>query len=453
MSGSNLMITGIGWLFTNDPSRPMVRDACLVARDGWIEEIRESPRPDWNGPILDAGGGIAIPGMINLHHHMYQNLARAYSPVCNLPLLPWVTEMNKIWEGFNADDLAIATRVALVELMLSGCTTALDHHYVFPRDGGDMIAAQFRVANELGVRFIAGRGSFDLDNDLMPDWAIDTTDAVLTDCERLLQSYHDPRPGSFQQIALAPTGPLVVTPELLRESAEMGRKYTAVVTTHNCESADEIPWAREQTGGRTPFEHLLDCGWDNARTVLAHSIQLDDGAVAAVGRHRMGIAHCPCSNMRLGSGICRTQDLRKAGAYVGLGVDGSASNDSGHLLNEARMALYLARVQGGAPSMTPEEAIEIATLGGARALGRAHDLGSLEPGKCADIALFPASDLWSSGAENPLHALLLCFPRTVDHLVVGGRIVVKNGQIPGIDIPELIEAHSRCARTFNSRRG
>lgn len=452
MRGQDLLIRNIGWMATMDGGGRVLRDAHLVIRDGFISEVGTGPLPEWGGAELDARGGIALPGMINLHHHMYQNLARAYTPVCNLPLLPWVKEMNKLWDGFTADDLMVATRVALVELMLSGCTTAMDHHYVFPKGGGDMIAAQFAVADELGIRFVAGRGSFDIRENLMPAWAVDETDAILEDCERLIHTYHDTAPGSYRQVALAPTGPLVVSPRLLEESATMALRHDALLTTHNCESVDELPWAKQLVGG-TPFEHLLNCGWAEGKTVLAHSIQMDDEAVALAGKHQMGIAHCPCSNMRLGSGICRVQDLRKAGAYVGLGVDGSASNDSGHLLNEARLCLYLSRVQNGAASMSVEEALSIATLGGARALGREQDLGSIEPGKCGDVAIFPRQDLWSSGAENPLHALLLCFPRLVDHLVIGGKPVVQSGNIPGIDIPRLVENHTLTARKFRSARG
>ncbi|HKJ89584.1 MAG TPA: amidohydrolase family protein, partial [Oceanipulchritudo sp.] len=343
MRRNDLLIKNIGWLGTMDGENRLLRGGYILIKGGFISSLGTGEIPAWDGPVLDAGGGIALPGLINLHHHLYQNLARAYSPVCNLSLLPWVREMNKLWDGFTVDDLVVATRTGLVELMLSGCTTVLDHHYVFPQGGGDMIAGQFAVAGELGIRFIAGRGSFDTGDNLMPPWAVESTDRILEDCERLIQTYHDREPGSYRQIALAPTGPLVVSPRLLRESAAMAIRHQAVITTHNCESADELPWAMEKVGC-TPFEHLLECGWGDGRTVLAHSIQMDDTAVALAGRHRIGVAHCPCSNMRLGSGICRVQDLRKAGAHVGLGVDGSASNDSGHLLNEARQCLYLSRV-------------------------------------------------------------------------------------------------------------
>ena len=447
MRGNDLLITNIGWLGTMDGENRLLRDGYILIEGGFIRTLGTGEVPEWDGPVLDAEGGIALPGLINLHHHLYQNLARAYSPVCNHSLLPWVREMNKLWDGFTVEDLIVATRTGLVELMLSGCTTVLDHHYVFPQGGGDMIAGQFAVAGELGIRFVAGRGSFDTGDNLMPPWAVDSTDRILEDCERLIQTYHDLEPGSYRQIALAPTGPLVVSPRLLKESAAMAIRHQAVITTHNCESADELPWAMEKVGC-TPFEHLLNCGWGDGRTVLAHSIQMDDKAVALAGKHRMGVAHCPSSNMRLGSGICRVQDLRNAGAHVGLGVDGSASNDSGHLLNEAHQCLYLSRVRYGASSMTIEDALSIATISGARALGRESDLGSLEPGKCGDVAIFPRQDLWSAGAENPFDALLFCFPRLVNHLVVGGRVVVEGGQLPGIDIPLLIENHTRCANKF-----
>jgi len=444
----SLRVTNIGHLVTMDAASTVLQDAWATIENGNLQAMGTGPAPDdWSGETLDAKGGIVLPGLINLHHHMYQNLARAYHPVADLPLLPWVSKMNLLWEKLTPQDLALATRVALVELMLSGCTTALDHHYVFPNGISGMIEAQFEVAESLGVRFVAGRGSIDLDSDIMVDWALEKTDHILADCERLIRRYHDTAHGSYNQMALAPTGPLICSERLLRETALLGQKYGVIITTHNCESADEMPWAME-TVGRTPYDQLLKNGWTGDNVLLAHSIQMDDRMVAAAGQHQHGIAHCPCSNMRLGSGICRVQDLRRAGAKVGLGVDGSASNDSGHLLGEARLAMYLSRVQYGAASMGINDALQLATIEGARCLGRSHDLGSLEIGKCGDLAIFPEVDIFSSGASDPVDGLLLCHSRSVRHLVVGGKVVVQDGCIPGLDTEKLIEQHQACAKKF-----
>lgn len=441
-----LLVKNCGWLVTMDDSRRILRDAWLVARDGFIASLGTGAPPEAAGAeVVDAGGGIVLPGLINTHHHMYQNLARAYTPVANLPLLPWLAGLTPLWRSFTADDLHTASLVAMAELMLTGCTTTADHHYVFPKGSGDLIDAQFAAAATLGLRFHGARGSMDTASDLIPEWAVQPIGEILRDSERLAALYHDPARGAMTRVVLAPCAMTSASPDLYRESAAIARRRGLHLHTHCAETVAENDLAVARQGAR-PLQLLENTGWADERVWFAHGIHFNDDEVAHLGRHRMGVAHCPCSNMRLGSGVCRVRDLRRAGAAVGLGVDGSASNDSGHLLNEVRQALLLTRVVHGAGAMTVDEALALATCGGARVLGRGDDLGSLEPGKCADLAIFPATDHFSSGAENPVDGLVLCFPRQVETLIVHGVVRVRDGRIPGLDLTALLAQHGRIAR-------
>jgi len=444
MSGV-LLVRNCGRLVTMDGAGRVLRDGWLVARDGFIESLGSGAPPEVTGAdVIDAGGGLALPGLVNTHHHMYQNLARAYTPIASLPLLPWLAGLTPLWRSFTADDLHTASLVAMAELMLTGCTTTSDHHYVFPAGAGPLIDAQFAAAAELGLRFHGARGAMDTASDLIPVWAVQPLEAILRDAERLADRYHDPARGAMTRLVLAPCALTSGSVDLYRETAAIARRRGLHLHTHCAETVAENDLTVARFGSR-PLQRLEDLGWDNARVWFAHGIHFDDAEISRLGRLRMGVAHCPCSNMRLGSGCCRVADLQRAGASVGLGVDGSASNDSGHMLNEARQALLLARVFRGADAMTPTDALALATTGGARVLGR-EDLGSLEPGKCADLALFPASDLFSSGAENPVDALVLCFPRQVRTLIIHGRVRVRDGAIPGLDLPALLARHARIAR-------
>jgi 8-oxoguanine deaminase len=441
-----LLVKNCGRLVTMDESQRILRDGWLVARGGFIESlgVGEPPaQPD--AEVVDARGGIVLPGLVNTHHHMYQNLARAYSPIANLPLLPWLAGLTPLWRGLTAEDLHTASLVAMAELMLSGCTTTSDHHYVFPQGTSGLIDAQFAAAAELGLRFHGARGSMDTASDLIPGWAVQPIDEILRDSERLAARYHDAAKGAMTRLVLAPCAMTSASPDLYRESAAIARRRGLHLHTHCAETVAENELAEAQHGVR-PVQQLEKFGWAGERVWFAHGIHLNDAEVAFLGRHRMGVAHCPCSNMRLGSGVCRVRDLQRAGAAVGLGVDGSASNDSGHMLNEVRQALLLTRVIHGAGAMTPDQALALATRGGAGVLGRADDLGSLEVGKCADLAVFPATDLFSSGAENPVDALVLCFPRQVETLVVNGVVRVREGRIIGLDLPAVLAQHGRIAR-------
>lgn len=445
-----LLVKNCGHLVTMDGARRILRDGWLLAREGFIEQIGSGVPPEISGAeVVDAHGGIVLPGLVNTHHHMYQNLARAYSPIANLPLLPWLAGLTPLWRTFTAEDLHTATLVAMAELMLTGCTTTSDHHYVFPRGTSDLIDAQFAAATQVGMRFHAARGSMDTSSDLIPDWAVQPIDTILTDSERLAARYHNAKKGAMTRLVLAPCAMTSASVDLFRESAAIARVRGLHLHTHCAETIAENDLAAANYGER-PLPFLEKIDWAGERVWFAHGIHFNDEEVAHLGRHRMGVAHCPCSNMRLGSGVCRVNDLWRAGAHVGLGVDGSASNDSGHMLNEVRQALLLTRVVHGAGAMTADGALTLATRGGAQCLGRDDDIGSLEVGKCADIAIFPATDVFSSGAENLVEGLVLCFPRQVETLIVNGEVRVKNGQICGLDLPMLLEKHGAIARRLTT---
>ena len=447
-ASSRLRIKNIGHLVAMDAECSILKNAWIEITDGWISALGCGQPPEQesaDGETIDARQGIALPGLINTHHHFYQNLARAHPPATNLALLPWLTCITPLFKTLTADDLFIATKVALAELMLTGCATTVDHHYIFPSSSAGFIDAQFEAAGELGMRFHAGRGSMDTASEIIPHWATETVDEIMHDCQRLHDRYHDPAGGSMSRLFLAPSALTCASPALYAESARLASALDLGLHTHCGETLAEDQYALDRLGRRQlPF--LADCGWETERVWLAHGIHFDDGEIAHLGRRKMGIAHCPCSNMRLGSGICRVKDLQKAGARVGLGVDGSASNDSGHMLNEVRQALLLARVKYGAGAMSVMEALQLATTEGAACLDRSDDLGSLETGKCADLAIYPAEDIYSSGAENAVEALILCFPRQVDTLIINGRIRVRDGRIPGLNLDQLLATHRSIAK-------
>lgn len=448
-----LLIKNIGHLVTMNAGRNILRGAWLAAEGGFITGYGTGTPPPEVAAATgvtehDARGGIATPGLINTHHHFYQTMARAYTPGNNLPLLPWLAHMNKLWKPFTADDLYVASKLAMAEMMLTGCTTTSDHHYVVPTGSGDNFAAQFRAAGDLGVRFHCARGSMDVPSPLIGSWAIQTADEIMADVVRLHRDFHDASAGSFRQVFLAPCAATSASRELMRESARYAKAHGLGLHSHCAETVEEDVFSQEKFGMR-PVEYFADCGWDFEGVWFAHGIHFTDEEVAWLGARRIGISHCPYANMRLGSGICRVGDLQRAGAKVAIGVDGSASNDSGHVLGELRQALMLARVRYGAGAMSALDAIALGTTGGADLLRR-PDLGSLEVGKCADLAIFPEVELHSSGAENPVDALILCYARQVESLIVGGRVRVANGRFTDFDLDALIADHTARARRLHA---
>ncbi|MFC0527008.1 8-oxoguanine deaminase [Phytohabitans kaempferiae] len=402
------------------------------------------------GERVDGRGCLATPGLVNTHHHLYQWATRGLAQQENL--FGWLTELYPVWARLDDEVVAATTAAGLGWLALSGCTTSTDHHYVYPAGAGDLMAAQVTAAGEIGLRFHPCRGSMDLGRSaggLPPDEVVEETEAALVATEEAIDRYHDPSPGAMVRIAVAPCSPFSVTGKLMSESAALARRRGVRLHTHLAETVEEEEYCRE-THGCTPAEYAERLGWLGDDVWLAHAVHLDPGAVARFGETGTGVAHCPSSNARLGAGIAPVPDLLAAGAPVGLGVDGSASQEGGQLGAELRMALYAARLRGGPTALTARQALSLATTGGARCLGRAGELGSLEVGKLADVALWRVDDLGHAGIDDPVAALVFGPPATVELLLVGGRRVVERGELRTADERELarrgVRAHERLRR-------
>ncbi|CAJ1864813.1 8-oxoguanine deaminase [Aeromonas jandaei] len=420
----------------------------LVIENGLISEVlaagQQPARPCEQ--VFDARDHVVLPGLINTHHHFYQTLTRAWGPVVNQPLFPWLKTLYPVWARLTPDALALASKVAMAELLLSGCTTAADHHYLFPRGMEESIDIQVAAVRELGMRAMLTRGSMSLGEDeggLPPRHTVQGQQQILDDSLRLVRQYHECGAGAQIQIALAPCSPFSVTEEIMVESARLAAELDVRLHTHLAETLDEEAFCLARFGLRT-VDYLEKVGWLGNRTWLAHGIHFNPDEIARLGAAGTGVCHCPVSNMRLASGICPTLDLEAAGAPVGLGVDGSASNDASNLMQEARQALYLQRLRYGAERITPRKVLEWATASSARLLGRG-DLGELLPGKQADLALFKLDDLRFSGSHDPISALILCGAERADRVMVGGKWRVVDGAIEGLDIEQLIARHKVAA--------
>lgn len=401
--------------------------------------------------VFDARDLVLLPGLINTHHHFYQTLTRAWAPVVNVPLFPWLKQLYPIWARLDAEALALASKVAMAELLLSGCTTTTDHHYLFPQGMEEAIDVQVDVVGELGMRAVLTRGSMSLGEDdggLPPRHTVQQAETILRDSERLIKRYHQRGEGAWLQIALAPCSPFSVTTEIMRDSAQLAQQEDVRLHTHLAETLDEENFCLQRFGLRT-VDYLESVGWLNDRTWLAHGIHFDEREIQRLGRAGVGVCHCPVSNMRLASGMCPTVDLENAGAAVGLGVDGSASNDASNIMYEARQALYLQRLRYGAEAITPQRVLGWATNGSAKLIGRS-DIGEIAVGKQADLALFAQDELRFSGSHDPISALLLCGAEKAEHVMLGGNWRVTNGNIVGLDVADLISRHTKAAKKLVS---
>jgi 8-oxoguanine deaminase len=395
---------------------------------------------------FEAGRHIVIPGLVNTHHHFFQTLTRAHPLAINKPLFPWLKALYTVWHRLTPEAFRLASRLAYTELLLSGCTTAGDHHYLFPKGLEASVDIQVEEAREVGIRAHVTRGSMSLserDGGLPPDSLVQDDDTILSDSERVLGLFHDTRPGAMVQIGLAPCSPFNVTKRLMRESAALAERHDCRLHTHLGETLDEDAYCLAAFGQR-PVDYLEEVGWMNPRTWLAHGIHFNDDEVARLGRAGVGVCHCPTSNMTLASGRCRTCELEAAGSPVGLGVDGSASNDNSNLIEGVRHALMLNRLTYGAEAVTHLDALRWATEGSARCLGRS-DIGRIAEGREADLALFTLDELRFSGAHDPLAALVLCGAYRADRVMVAGRWRVLDGHPLGIETGRLREEHSRLA--------
>lgn len=445
-------------LVTMDCHRREIPDGGVFIRDGFIEQVGPSSElPETADEILDLSGHVVLPGLVNTHHHFYQTLTRAVPAAQNANLFNWLKTLYPIWARLRPEDIFVSTQIALAEMALSGCTTASDHLYIYPN--GSRLDDEIEAGRAMGMRLHASRGSMSLGESqggLPPDAVVESEAFILKDSQRLIETYHDPNPGAMTQIVLAPCSPFSVTAQLMRASASLAREYGVHLHTHLAETQDEEVFCEQKFGYR-PAAYMDVLNWTGCDVWFAHSVYANKEEIALYARTGCGVAHCPASNMRLASGIAPIQDMLLAGVKVGLGVDGSASNDGSNLLEETRLAMLVARLRSGLSGaslsgsdasalMTARQALEIATLGGAAVLGR-QDIGSLEPGKCADLCAFRLDQIEYAGAlHDPVAALVFCAPARAAYTMVGGRFVVREGQITTIDLPVMIERHNRAAR-------
>ena len=467
---STLLIHRIHTLATENEAQAELRDASVYIRDHLIE---------WVGPaqalpahlqsadeVLDARRLLVVPGMVNTHHHMVQSLTRAVPGVQNAELFAWLQGLYPIWAGLTPEMVQVSTQVAMAELLLSGCTTSSDHLYIYPN--GVRLDDSIEAARQIGMRFVATRGSMSVGQSqggLPPDRVVEREDFILKETQRLIETHHDRRHGAMTQVAVAPCSPFSVSRDLMRTSAELARHHQVRLHTHLAENDHDVAYSLEKFN-RTPAQYAQDLGWVGDDVWHAHCVKLDEEGISLFAATRTGVAHCPCSNMRLASGIAPIRRMIDAGVPVGLGVDGSASNDAAHMVNEARQAMLLARlrkslepphVENGrtvygcdtAPlEMTARDALRLATRGGAQVLGRAHDIGQVTPGYCADLALFDLDTLPMAGGavHDAVGSLLFCASAPTRHTVVHGRLVVRDGQLTTVDLGPLIERHNRLAQ-------
>ena len=450
---NTLLVRHAHVLVTLDERRREIVDGGLFIRDGVVEQVAPTAElPTTADEILDLDGHALFPGLVNTHHHLYQTLTRVVPAAQNADLFHWLITLYPIWARLTPEAIRISTLTGLAELALSGCTTASDHLYIFPK--GCRLDDQIEAARDIGVRFHASRGSMSLGESkggLPPDRCVEDEDDILKDSQRLIEQYHDAKPGAMLRIVLAPCSPFSVTPGLMRESARLARAYGVSLHTHLAETLDEERFCLEKFGHR-PVAYMETLDWLGDDVWFAHSVHVSDAEIEKYARTGCGVAHCPTSNMRLASGIAPVMKYRAAGVKVGLGVDGSASNDGSHMLAEARQAMLLSRLGlslapgGQGEQMTARQALELATLGGAAVLGR-DDVGSLAPGKCADFFAIDLNRLEYAGAwHDPVAAALLCAPQKADYTVVDGKFVVKEGQIVTVNVEQVTKKHNLIAR-------
>lgn len=430
-------------IVTMDDDGTALHSADILIRDGVIADIAQRiDAPD--AQVFHAAGKIVTPGLVNTHHHLYQTLTRAVPGAQDALLFGWLQRLYPIWARFGPEEMYVSTQVGLAELALSGCTLTSDHLYLFPNGArlDDTIAA----AREVGLRFHATRGAMSIgesDGGLPPDALVEDETAILDDSIRVVDAFHDPAPGAMVRIGLAPCSPFSVSRELMRDAALLARDKGVMLHTHLAENDEDVAYSLEKFGCR-PGQYAEDLGWTGDDVWHAHCVKLDSAEIDLFARSRTGVAHCPCSNCRLGSGIAPVRQMRDAGVPVGLGVDGSASNDIGNLVGEARQAMLLQRVQNGADAMAAREALWIATRGGAQVLGR-DDCGQLAVGKRADIAIWDARAVENAGSWDPA-ALVLAGPAKVDALFVEGRQIVGEGRMLTIDMRQVIANQNQLAQ-------
>jgi cytosine/adenosine deaminase-related metal-dependent hydrolase len=464
---NTLLIRDADVVVTMDDQRRELARASVLLRGRAIEAIGPAETlPREADEVIDARGHVVLPGLVNTHHHMYQSLTRAVPAAQDAELFGWLKTLYPIWAGLTPEMVRVSTQLAMAELLLSGCTTSSDHLYLYPN--GVRLDDSIEAAHEIGMRFHAARGSMSVGESaggLPPDALVEREDAILADTQRLVETHHDAGRYAMLRVVSAPCSPFSVSRDLMREAAAQARALGIRLHTHLAENDHDVAYSRERFG-MTPAEYAESLGWVGGDVWHAHCVKLDAPGIARFAATGTGVAHCPCSNMRLASGIAPVRRMRDAGVPVGLGVDGSASNDAAHMVNEARQALLLARlrksldapqlVEGrtvfgcdSAPlEMTARDALHLATRGGAQVLGRAHDIGQITPGYCADLALFDLDTLPMAGGavHDAIGSLLLCASAPARHTIVHGKQVVRDGRLTTLDLGPLVERHNRLAR-------
>lgn len=460
MASSTLLLKNVRLLCTMDAAASHqvtgaeITDGGVFARDGIIEKIGKSRElPRHADTVIDLSGHIVIPGMVNTHHHLFQNLTRVVPAAQNAPLFGWLQTLYPIWRHLGPDHIYWSTALGLAELALSGCTTSSDHLYIFPN--GSRLDDSLAAAKAIGVRFHGTRGSMSIGESqggLPPDYLTESEAVILADCQRLVETHHDPGRYAMTRVALAPCSPFSVSMDLMRETAKMARSYGVGLHTHLAENSEDIDYSLASFGMR-PGDYAEAVGWVGADVWHAHCVQLDAAEINLFARTGTGVAHCPCSNMRLASGIAPVRQMLDAGVKVGLGVDGSASNDSGHMLNEARQAMLLQRVMQGGDAMSARESLAVATRGGAAVLGR-DDIGVLAPGYAADIVAFDYRGIYFAGAAwDPLAALVFCGPGKAAYTIINGRVVVADGKLQTMDTTALLRNHQMMTTDLMQKSG
>ena len=440
---TDLLIRNADAVVTMNATRSELARADVLVRGGAIQAVGQGLVAP-GAEVIEAGGCVVTPGLVNTHHHLYQTLTRAVPGGQDALLFGWLRTLYPIWARFGPEEMFVSAQVGLAELALSGCTMTSDHLYLYPN--GAQLDDTIAAAGEVGLRFHPTRGAMSIGESaggLPPDSLVEDEPAILTDMIRVVDRFHDPKPGAMVRVGLAPCSPFSVSRELMRDTALLARDKGVMLHTHLAENDEDIAYSLAQFGCR-PGQYAESLGWTGSDVWHAHCVKLDNSEIELFARSLTGISHCPCSNCRLGSGIAPVRAMRNAGVKVGLGVDGAASNDAGNLIAEARMAMLLQRVARGADAMSAREVLEIATLGGARVLGR-DDLGVIEPGKRADLAIWDMSGAEAAGAWDPVAALVLCGPTRVKHLVVEGRQVVRDGQMLTMDLPKVLERQRALA--------
>jgi 8-oxoguanine deaminase len=440
-----LLLRNAKVVVTMDEKRREIEDGATLVRGNVIEAVgHTSELPSIADRVLDMTGKIVLPGLVNTHHHLYQTLTRCLPAAQDAPLFSWLQTLYPIWAKLTPEAVYVSALVGLGELLLTGCTTAVDQLYLFPN--GVTLDDEIRAARELGVRFHPCRGSMSLgesEGGLPPDSVVEDEEVILADCRRVIEAFHDAGRYSMCRIMVAPCSPFSVTPQLLVSSRDLARQYGVHCHTHVAETLDEEAYCLEQHG-RRPVEYLADLGWLGDDVSYAHGVHLTEQEMQLFAETGTGIAHCPTSNMRLGSGIAPVKRMLELGVKVGLAVDGSASNDSSHMLNEARTALLLQRVRYGPAALSARQVLEMATLGGAALLGR-DDIGSLAPGKAADLIAVDAERVEYAGSGDLVAALVFCGPVKVDVNIIDGRIRVEDGCLTDVDIEAVIRQHNQLA--------